>query len=78
METPHIGEVPGLVGYASTFVTGVAFLSPQSKRIAALLDEQGADAPETQAAIQRILLIARLDVGVLLLVVADMLLKPFS
>jgi uncharacterized membrane protein len=68
----------GLVGYASTFITGIAFLSPQSKRVARLIQEQGAAAPETQAAIQRILLIARVDVGVLLLVVADMLLKPFS
>lgn len=68
----------GLVGYASTFVTGIAFLGPQSKRVAALLEEKGAAAAETQAAIRRILLVARLDVGVLLLVVADMLLKPFS
>ncbi|HET7567723.1 MAG TPA: DUF2269 family protein [Gaiellaceae bacterium] len=68
----------GLVGYASTFVTGIAFLSPQSKRISALLEEKGAAAAETQAAIRRILLVARVDVGVLLLVVADMLLKPFS
>jgi uncharacterized membrane protein len=68
----------GLVGYASTFITGMAFLGPQAKRIARLLDERGAAAPETQAAIQRILLIARVDVGVLLIVVADMVLKPFS
>ena len=68
----------GLVGYASTFITGMAFLGPQAKRIHRLLEERGAAAPETQAAIQRILLIARVDVGVLLIVVADMLLKPFS
>jgi uncharacterized membrane protein len=70
--------VAGLVGYALTFITGVAFLSPQSKRIAALLDEKGVAAIETQAAISRILLVARVDVGVLLLVVADMVTKPFS
>lgn len=68
----------GLVGYASTFVTGIAVLSPLAKKVAALLDERGPAAPETQAAIQRILLVARVDVGVLLLVVADMLMKPFS
>ena len=33
---------------------------------------------ETQATIQRILLVARIDVTVLLLVVADMVTKPFS
>ncbi len=68
----------GLVGYASTFVTGVAVLSPLAKKVAALLDEKGPEAMETQAAIGRILLAARIDVGVLLLVVADMLVKPFS
>ncbi len=68
----------GLVGYALTFTTGVAVLSPAAKRISALLAEKGAEDPETQAAISRILLIARVDVGVLLLVIADMLMKPFS
>jgi len=68
----------GLAGYAATFTTGIAFLSPRAKRIAELLETKGAEAAETQAAIQQILLIARIDVGVLLLVVADMLMKPFS
>jgi len=70
--------VAGLIGYAATFVTGVAFLSPQSKRVASLIEEKGASDPETQAAIRRVLLIARVDVAVLLLVVADMVTKPFS
>jgi uncharacterized membrane protein len=68
----------GLVGYALTFTTGIGVLAPRAKQIVALLDEKGPAAPETQAAIQRILLIARVDVAVLLLVVADMLMKPFS
>jgi hypothetical protein len=70
--------VAGLLGYAITFVTGVAVLSPLAKKIDALVAEKGADAPETQAAIQRILLVARVDVTVLLLVVADMVTKPFG
>jgi uncharacterized membrane protein len=68
----------GLVGYALTFTTGIAVLAPLARRIVTLTDTVGAAAPETQAAIKRILLIARVDVGVLLLVVADMLMKPFS
>ena len=79
----HIGfgttwVVIGLVGYATTFTTGIAVLSPRAKRVATLLETKGAAAPETQAAIREILLIARIDVAVLLIVVADMLLKPFS
>jgi uncharacterized membrane protein len=68
----------GLVGYASTFVTGLGVLSPLAKRVASLLETKGAADPETQAAIRRLLLVARVDVGVLVLVVADMLLKPFG
>jgi uncharacterized membrane protein len=68
----------GLVGYALTFTTGIAVLAPLAKRIVALLEDKGAAAPETQATIARILLIARVDIAVLLLVIADMLTKPFS
>jgi uncharacterized membrane protein len=70
--------VAGLVGYAATFVTGIRFLGPLAKKIDELLTEKGPAAPETQAAIRRILLVARVDVGVLLLVVADMVTKPFG
>lgn len=79
----HIGfgttwVIIGLVGYATTFTTGIAFLAPRAKRVANLLETRGAAAAETQAAIKEILLIARIDVGVLLIVVFDMLMKPFS
>jgi len=70
--------VVGLIGYAATMFTGIRILSPQAERIAKLSEEKGPTAPETLAAISRILLIARIDVAVLLLVVADMVTKPFS
>jgi uncharacterized membrane protein len=70
--------VVGLIGYALTMFTGMAVLSPQAKRIAELSESKGTTAPETLAAIRRILLIARFDVAVLLVVVADMVTKPFS
>ena len=54
------GEPPGssigLVGYAITFVTGLAVFRPRAKRIGQLIETMGAEAPETQAAIRRILL----------------------
>jgi uncharacterized membrane protein len=68
----------GLVGYAATMVTGMRFLSPQAKRIAELSEAKGPTAPETLEAIRRILLIARFDVAVLIVVVIDMVTKPFS
>jgi uncharacterized membrane protein len=74
----HFWVIAGLVGYAMTFVTGVAVLSPLAKRIHELSTSKGTTDPETVAVIKKILLVARVDVCVLLLVVADMVLKPFS
>jgi uncharacterized membrane protein len=68
----------GLVGYAITFFTGVGVLSPGAKKIVAMTEEKGATHPDTQAAIKRILLIARVDVAMLFLVVVDMVVKPFA
>jgi uncharacterized membrane protein len=74
----HFWIVAGLVGFASTFVTGIGFLAPRSKRLHELMQTAGPTAPETQAAIKQILLIARIDIAVLLLVIVDMVVKPFS
>jgi uncharacterized membrane protein len=68
----------GLIGFAISFVTGIGVLAPRARRLVGLFDTVGADAPETQKAIGEIILIARVDVAVLLIVVADMLMKPFS
>jgi uncharacterized membrane protein len=68
----------GLVGYAITFVTGTAVLAPLAKRIKVSAEENGPTDPLTLALISRILLIARIDVALLFLVIADMVTKPFS
>ena len=68
----------GLVGYVVTFVTGIGVLSPLAKKIEATAAEKGPEHPDTIAVINRILLIARVDISVLLLVIADMVTKPFS
>jgi uncharacterized membrane protein len=74
----HFWVIAGLVGYAATFATGLGVLTPLTKKIDALMTEKGSDAPETQAAIRRVLLVVRFDMAVLLVVVADMTVKPFS
>lgn len=74
----HFWIVVGLLGFASTFVTGIGFLAPRAKKLHELMKTAGPTAPETQAAIKSILLIARIDIAVLLLVVVDMVVKPFS
>ena len=70
--------VAGLIGYASTFITGIAVLAPLAKKIEASAEANGPTDPMTIALINRILLIARVDVAMLLLVIADMVTKPFS
>ena len=74
----HFWITLGLIGFASTFVTGIAVLAPRTHRIDELIRTVGVEAPETQAAIKQLLLIARFDVAVLLLVIVDMVVKPFS
>jgi uncharacterized membrane protein len=70
--------VAGLLGYAITFVTGIAVLSPLAKKIERSAEQNGPTAPVTMALINRILVIARVDIAVLFLVIADMVTKPFS
>jgi uncharacterized membrane protein len=74
----HFWVTAGLVGFAATFVTGTTVLAPRARRLHELMETAGPTAPETQAAIKQILLIARFDTAVLLLVVVDMVVKPFS
>jgi uncharacterized membrane protein len=70
--------VAGLIGYAITFFTGTAVLAPLAKKIVVTTEDKGAAAPETIALVKRLLLIARFDVMMLVLVVVDMVVKPFA
>jgi uncharacterized membrane protein len=74
----HFWVIAGLVGYASTFIVGIGFLSPMAKKIDESAAEKGATHPDTLALIDRIMLVARFDVAVLMLVVLDMVTKPFA
>lgn len=74
----HFWIIAGLIGYAATFATGLGVLSPLAKKIERSAQANGPEHPETIALIQRILLVARVDIAVLLLVVADMILKPWA
>lgn len=74
----HFWIVFGLLGYAATFAVGIGVLSPLAKQITASAEQNGPTAPETLALIDRILLIARFDIAVLVLVVIDMVTKPFA
>ena len=74
----HFWVIVGLIGYAATFAVGVGYLSPMAKKIDQSAEQNGATHPETLALIDRIMLVARIDVAVLVLVVLDMVTKPFA
>lgn len=70
--------VAGLVGYAATFTVGIALISPTVKKLHKVIEANGPMHPEAIALIKRIMLIARIDTALLILVVLDMVTKPFS
>jgi len=65
-----------LVGWAITSVGGAVYFGPESKRIQVAAEAEGPESPRTQALIRRIFLVSRLDLTLLILIVADMVLKP--
>jgi uncharacterized membrane protein len=66
----------GLAGIAFSIVVGAAFLGPESGRIKTLLEIKTYEDPEVQSRLNRIFRISRIELGVLLLVVLDMAIKP--
>jgi uncharacterized membrane protein len=74
----HFWVVFGLLGFAWTFTTGLGVIVPLTQKLNRLVDTVGPNAPESQAMLSRILLAAKIDIAVLLLVVIDMVVKPFA
>jgi uncharacterized membrane protein len=74
LRTPWL--VIGMVGVVATTVTGSAFLGPESKRVAVLVEQRGHDDPEYTRRVTRILRVARIDLAVLFLMIIDMTVKP--
>jgi uncharacterized membrane protein len=68
--------VLSLVAFGLSFVIGAGFLGPQSGKIAKAIEAHGADSPEAEALIRRVLMVARIDLVILVFVVFDMVLKP--
>lgn len=68
----------GLIAWAASAATGILFLTPETKRLTRAMTERGPKDPEVQMRLRRILLVLRVDVAVMLLIVFDMVVKPFS
>ncbi|WP_217573235.1 DUF2269 family protein [Mesorhizobium sp. GbtcB19] len=67
--------VIGLVGYATTFSIGMLIFKPTGERMGAMVAQDGVS-PAVLAIGQRMMNWARLDYAVMLVIIADMVLKP--
>lgn len=76
VQLSELWVIIGLVGIANTILIGVVFLGPEAGRLARVAEERGHDDPEVVRRTKRIFAISRVDLAVILLVVADMVLKP--
>jgi uncharacterized membrane protein len=70
--------VIGLVGYAATFAIGIGLIAPTMKKLHAMIEAKGPTHPDSIALIKRVMLITRVDSALLLVVVLDMVTKPFA
>jgi uncharacterized membrane protein len=68
----------GLVAWATSAAIGIGYITPRVKRLSALMADRGPADPEVKALLRKITLAARIDVALLLLIVIDMTVKPFS
>jgi uncharacterized membrane protein len=67
----------GLIAWGVSFIVGIAFLGPESGKLARLIETKGPEDPAVMARLNRIISVARADVVLILLVAADMVAKPF-
>ena len=68
--------VLGLASFAVTFITGIGFLSPESKRLDAAIAMHGPMSPQAQRHLQRLVVATRVDMVVLFAAVFIMSSKP--
>jgi uncharacterized membrane protein len=66
----------GLVVVTLSIIVGAGYLGPESGRIARATEAKGVESPEVQERIQRIFLVSRVELVLLLAVVFDMVVKP--
>jgi uncharacterized membrane protein len=66
----------GLAVFTASFVAGAGFLGPESGRLAKLTAERGADDPDVQRRIRRVLWISRIELVLLIAVIYVMVTKP--
>ncbi len=68
--------VIGLAGFSYSLVTGAVLLGPLSGKTGKLIEERGAEDPEVQGNIRKLFMYSRIELGILIVVVFAMTVKP--
>ena len=68
--------VIGLAGFSYSLVTGAVLLGPLSGKTGKLIEERGAEDPEVQGNIRKLFMYSRIELGILVVVVFAMTVKP--
>lgn len=66
----------GFAVWLLSFIAGAAYLGPESGRLSNMVDERGPEDAEYQRRLNRIFLVSRIELVLLILVVLDMTIKP--
>lgn len=66
----------GFAGWIISFIAGMGFFGPESGRIAKVVAAQGAESPDAQRRIARLLALSRIELLILVVVVCAMVIKP--
>jgi uncharacterized membrane protein len=70
--------VIGLLAFAATFLPGLLYLRPQGEKMGEIIARYGPTSPEARRHGTKLQVVARVQLLLLFLVVADMVLKPTS
>ncbi len=74
----HFWIVVALIGYAATFSVGIGLIAPSVKKLHASIEAHGPTHPNSIALVKRVMFITRIDTALLLVIVLDMVTKPFA
>jgi uncharacterized membrane protein len=67
----------GIAMFLYSFISGSLYLSPQMRRVKAVVAQDGPESDQVAALAGRIFLVSRVELVFLVLIVLDMVLKPF-
>jgi uncharacterized membrane protein len=68
----------GIAMFVYSFLSGSLYIGPQMRKVKALVAREGAESDEVATLANRIFLASRIELVFLILIVADMVLKPFQ